>query len=187
MTQAGELASAYFGGLFDSLSAVSLEAIERAVQALDQARQARRFIYVLGNGGSAANASHFANELGKGAITADRPRFRVVALTDNMPLFSAWANDSGYEASFAEQLLNLVQAGDVVIALSGSGESANVLRAVEVAQGAGAVTIALTGFGGGRLRGLADISIHVPCHNMRQVEDAHSILMHLIGQMLQTT
>ena len=181
-----DVIATYVASLSESLSRVRAEDIERAVQALDAACQAGGFVYVLGNGGSAANASHFANELGKGVIRPARPRFRVVALTDNMPLFSAWANDDGYEMAFAEQLANLVQAGDVVIAISGSGNSANVLRAVELARQAGATTIAMTGFDGGRLKTLAQISIHVPSSNMRQVEDAHSVLMHLIGQLLMS-
>lgn len=181
-----QLIQSYIDELHTALAHVPAEQIEAAARALDSACRQRRFVYVLGNGGSAANASHFANELGKGVIRPDCPRFRVLALTDSIPLLTAWANDNGYEVSFAEQLANLVEAGDVVIAISGSGKSPNVLRAAAVAREAGARLISLTGFDGGLLRPMADISVHVPSHNMRLVEDAHSALMHVIGQCVMT-
>jgi D-sedoheptulose 7-phosphate isomerase len=123
-----------------------------------------------------------ANDLGKGA-SYGRPaaaRFRVVALTDNIPWMTALANDVGYEAVFAEQLRNLGQPGDLLIAISGSGNSGNVLRAVEAARQQGMETIGLTGFGGGRLAGMVDVALVVDSHHMGRVEDVHVIVMHLL-------
>ncbi|TMD03155.1 MAG: SIS domain-containing protein, partial [Chloroflexi bacterium] len=107
-------------------------------------------------------------------------RLKVLALTDNVPLLTAWANDSSYENAFAGQMENFIQAGDVALAISGSGNSPNVLRALELARRAGATTIGLAGCGGGRMKALLDCPIVVPSHNMQQVEDAHLVLAHMI-------
>jgi D-sedoheptulose 7-phosphate isomerase len=134
----------------------------------------------MGNGGSASTASHFACDLGKNTVIAGQPRFRVLALTDNMAMFSAYANDNGYESVFAEQLANLVNPQDVVIAISASGNSPNVLKAIKLATQTGATTIGLTGFNGGHLGKLVDIEIRVPSSLIEQVEDVHLMLEHLI-------
>jgi D-sedoheptulose 7-phosphate isomerase len=175
----------YVAELKETLDHLPWEAIQEVISILHRARLNDRQVFILGNGGSAATASHFACDLGKGTILPDRPRFRVTALTDNMPLFSAYANDYGYEHVFAEQLAGLVRAGDVVIAISGSGNSANVLKAIKLARSAQAVTIGLTGFDGGKLKDLVDICIHVPRHCMEQVEDIHLMLEHLICTALR--
>ena len=135
-------------------------------------------IYVLGNGGSAATASHFACDLAKGTRTNGVPTFRVVALTDNAALMTAWANDTSYERIFAEQLAALVRPGDVVVAISASGASSNVLLAVEVAKQTDAVTVAMTGPAGGSLRNLADVAILTPEGSIEQVEDLHLAMAH---------
>ena len=121
-----------------------------------------------------------ANDLGKGAsLVSDKP-FKVIALTDNISWITALANDISYEAIFAEQLRNFAQPGDVLIAISGSGNSPNVLNAVEVARERGVKTVGWTGFGGGKLASMVDLSIVVDSHHMGRVEDVHVILMHLI-------
>lgn len=170
----------YVTELKETLDHLPWDAIQDVVGILHCARLSDRQVFILGNGGSAATASHFACDLGKGTILPDRPRFRAIALTDNMPLFSAYANDYGYEHVFAEQLAGLVRSGDVVIGISGSGNSANVLHAIKLARSAQAVTIGFAGFDGGKLRDLADICIHVPSNCMEQVEDIHLMLGHLI-------
>jgi len=180
-----EKIKSYVIELKETLDHLPWEAIQDVVGILHHARLNDRQVFILGNGGSAATASHFACDLGKGTILPDRPRFRVIALTDNMPLFSAYANDYGYEHVFAEQLAGLVRSGDVVIAISGSGNSANVLNAIKLARSAQAVTIGLTGFDGGKLKDLVDICLHVPCNCMEQVEDIHLMLEHLICTSLR--
>ena len=135
-------------------------------------------IFVLGNGGSASTASHFACDLAKGTRTEHEPAFRVVPLTDNVPLLTAWANDTSYDRVFAEQLAALVRPGDVVVVISASGNSANVLGAVDVARAVGATTIAMTGHHGGRLCRVASLTIRVPDGPIEQVEDAHLAIAH---------
>lgn len=135
-------------------------------------------IFVLGNGGSAATASHVACDLVKGTRIGGAPTFRVVALNDNVPLLTAWANDTSYARVFAEQLVALVRPGDVVLAISASGNSPNVLAAAEVARAAGATTVALTGQTGGKLWHLADLTVRVPLASIEQVEDAHLVIGH---------
>jgi len=162
-----------------------LSDIRRVVDLLLSAQAEGKTIYVLGNGGSAANASHLAADLAKTTIADGAPRLRVVALTDSVPLITAWANDTSYDKIFAEQVANLVQSGDVVIAISGSGKSLNVVRAIEAAAQAGAHTVAFTGFDGGHLRSLSQISIHIPCHDYGVVEDLHSSIGHAITMAIK--
>jgi D-sedoheptulose 7-phosphate isomerase len=135
-------------------------------------------VFVLGNGGSAATASHFACDLGKGTRNPGAPPFRVVALTDNAALMTAWANDTSYDRVFAEQLVALVRPGDVVVAISASGESPNVLRAAEAARELGAATVALTGPSVCRLHDLADFIVRAPTGTIEQVEDVHLAIGH---------
>ena len=155
------------------------------VAALVKARNGRKRIYTLGNGGSASTASHMASDLNKGASRRDAPRLRVMALTDSIPSMLAWGNDSSYEDIFVEQLKNHLEKGDVVIAISGSGNSENVLKAVEYANKEGAVTIGLTGFDGGKLAGMAKISYIVPSNCMQQIEDVHLLIEHMLSMMLR--
>ncbi len=170
----------YLTELHAVLDVMPHQEIDTAVQALLTAYDNDRIVFIAGNGGSAATASHFANDLAKATIVPGQRRFRVIALTDNVPLLTAWANDSAYADVFAEQLEPLIRPGDVFIAISGSGNSGNILRAVDVARMSGAVIIGLTGFDGGKLRDRCDYSIHVPCCVMAQVEDAHLIIQHAI-------
>lgn len=135
-------------------------------------------VFLMGNGGSAATASHFVCDLAKGTRAEGLPAFRAVALNDNVPLLTAWANDTSYERVFAEQIAALARPRDVVVLISASGNSPNVLAAVEAARCAGATTVALTGKTGGRLARCVDLSIRVPAGSIEQVEDAHLIIAH---------
>ena len=168
-----------------TLMALPLERIQEVVDVLLSANHAGSTVFTLGNGGSAATASHFACDLAKGTIVPGCPRFRVIALTDNVPLMTAWSNDISYEDVFAEQLAGLIEPGDIVIAFSGSGNSPNVLRAVELARRAGGITIGFTGFSGGKLGSLVDVSVTAPNNCMEQIEDVHIVLCHLIATVLR--
>ncbi len=159
--------------------------IRRVVEAVKEAREQGQQLFLVGNGGSAATASHMACDLAKTSLTPGAKRIRAIALTDNVALITAWANDSSYEEIFAEQLSNLVQPGDLVIALSGSGNSPNVLRAVELARDRGARTVGFTGHPGGRLKSVVDISVVVPSRRIEQAEDAHLILDHAVSVALR--
>src|SRR5579863_10330103 len=152
------------------------------VVALMRAYESGRTVFLFGNGGSAALASHFACDLGKGTIMGNHgsKRFRVIALTDNLPLITAWANDSSYDDIFAEQLGNLAVLGDVAFAMSGSGNSRNVLRALEAAKVAGCTTMGITGYSGGKMKALCDYCVIVPSDNMQVIEDFHLSVCHAL-------
>ena len=175
----------YLRHLARTLDALSRAEIWAAVDLLLAAGSARRRIYLVGNGGSAATASHMANDLNKQASVPGRPPLRAIALTDNVPLITAWANDEEYAECFARQLANHLEAGDVLVAISTSGNSPNVLRALESAREAGAVTIGFTGRDGGRLRDLVDCCVLVPCDDVGQQEDVHLVLNHVITTALR--
>jgi D-sedoheptulose 7-phosphate isomerase len=175
----------YLEDLVSLLGRLPLSSIQDVISILVHARLGNKQVFIMGNGGSAATASHFACDLGKGTLVPGLPRFRVIALTDNMPLFSALANDYGYDHVFCEQLKSLVQSGDVVIGISGSGNSPNVLNAIEAAREVRAITIGFVGFDGGALKNQVDVDIHVPSNCMEQVEDTHLVLEHLICTCLR--
>jgi len=175
----------YLDEVRDTLDLLPLERIQEVVDLLLSANYAGSTVFIMGNGGSAATASHFACDLAKGTITPGRPRFRVVALTDNVPLMTAWSNDVSYDNVFADQLSGLMRRADVVVAFSGSGNSPNVLQAVEVARCMGGVTIGFSGFAGGRLSTLVDLPVVVPCDCMEQIEDVHVVLCHLVCTVLR--
>ncbi len=141
----------------------------------------------MGNGGSASTASHFVCDLAKNTRMPSSPHFRVIGLTDNMAIFSAYANDEGYENVFAGQLASLVRPDDIVIGISTSGHSPNVLNGILLAQRMGAKTIGFTGFDGGELAHLVDLNIHVPSDCIEQIEDVHLVLEHLICTVLRDT
>lgn len=159
--------------------------IQEVIDLLGQARLEKRQVFILGNGGSASTASHFVCDLAKNTRLQGFPNYRVIGLTDNMPVFSALANDEGYENVFAGQLASFVRPGDVVIAISASGNSPNVIKAVELARRLQARTIGMTGFDGGLLGGLVDHHLHVPSHCIEYVEDVHLMLEHLITKALR--
>jgi len=175
----------YLTDLTAAVSRLPTEAIERLIALLHEARLQGRQVFLLGNGGSAATASHFACDLAKNTITAGLPNFRAISLADNTALMTAWANDTAYDNLFCGQLQCLLQPQDVVIGISASGNSPNVLRAIEMARAGGAVTVGLTGFAGGKLKGLVDLAIVVPSECMEQIEDLHLVIEHLVVTALR--
>ena len=170
----------YLDGVGQAIAQMSAGQIEACADLLLTAWRRRARVYVCGNGGSAAIASHFAGDLNKGTNVAGRHRFRAISLVDNTPALMAWSNDAGFDTGMIEQLRNFVEPGDLVIGISGSGNSANVLRAIELAEQAGAATVGFCGFGGGKLVELADTAVHVPSDSMEQVEDAFSVICHCL-------
>lgn len=179
------MARDYVARLRELLAGFDLAPVAAAVDVLLDAYESGCTVFICGNGGSAATASHMAADLGKNTVTAGRPRLRVLSLNDNMAWFSALANDLGYENVFVEQIGNLLQARDVLIAISASGNSPNVLRAAEFAKARGGRVLALVGFQGGRLRELADVAIHVKCDDYGPVEDGHLVISHIFTQALR--
>ncbi|HTP35671.1 MAG TPA: SIS domain-containing protein [Candidatus Acidoferrales bacterium] len=171
----------YKSALLKAIETVDLEQVGRAIDVLRRARDEERRIFVCGNGGSASTASHFACDMVKGASYKRSRRFRIMALTDSLPTITAYSNDVSYECVFVEQLKNFAQPGDVLVAISGSGNSPNVLRAVEYANSIGCVTIALSGRDGGKLGPLAQLNIQAFEPHMGRIEDVHMIVMHMIG------
>jgi D-sedoheptulose 7-phosphate isomerase len=170
----------YLAALRATLDSLPQEAVARLIEAVEDARRRDAQIFVVGNGGSAATASHFAVDLGKGASLGAERRFRVLSLTDNVPWITALANDLSYADVFSEQLRNFAREGDVLLAFSGSGESENVLRAVRAANALGCRTIGLAGRGGGRLREEAEECIVVGAEHMGLIEDAHFVIQHVV-------
>lgn len=168
-----------------TLDKISGESVERVVDLLHDARQNERTVYVFGNGGSAATAMHLACDLNKNTRATPHPPFRVMSLCDNMPLVSACANDEGYHNSFACQLYNFVRPNDVVLAISASGNSANVIEAIKLANASGAHTVGWCGYDGGQLAPLVDISLVVPNDCIEQIEDIHLMIGHIITASLR--
>jgi D-sedoheptulose 7-phosphate isomerase len=170
----------YKSKLLKALDTLDMSGIGKAIEILRQARDQNRHIFVCGNGGSASTASHFVCDMVKGASFEREPRFRIMALTDSLATITAYSNDVGYDCVFTEQLKNFAQKGDVVIALSGSGNSTNVVRALEYANSIGCETIALTGRDGGKLGPLAKLEIQVCEPHMGRIEDGHLIVCHML-------
>lgn len=170
----------YLSDLKRTVDLLALELIEATVEQIHLARINHRQLFIMGNGGSAATASHFACDLGKNTVMAGFPRLRVQSLNDNMAVFAAYANDYGYDTVFAEQLANFVQPEDVVLAISTSGNSANVLKAVQVARACGAFTIGWSGYQGGKLAKMVDLPIVVPSDSIEQIEDIHLMMAHMV-------
>lgn len=174
----------YFSTVQSVLNDVPFDAVDQVVNVLMAANRAGNTVFICGNGGSAATATHFGCDLAKRPIVAGQPRFRVVALTDNNALMTALSNDISYDAVFSEQLIPLVRQGDVLIGISGSGNSKNVLNAIQVAADAGATTIGFCGYDGGELKRMVDVPVHVSCNVMAMVEDVHLMLEHAICERL---
>lgn len=185
-TGLADYARRYARYLSDLLGRLDCEAIDRVGRVLENAREDGRTIFVIGNGGSASTASHFANDFGFGARKAGGKAYRMISLSDNVAFLTAAGNDVGYDLVFVEQLKTLMQPGDVVIAISASGNSPNIVAAIEYANENGGVTVGLSGFDGGRLKQLADVCVHVttPHGDYGPVEDIHLILDHLISSYL---
>lgn len=178
-------ANSYLNYLAEVLKGIDVQEIGRFVATLLDARERGATVFFVGNGGSAATASHFANDLSIGTNSYEKP-FRVLSLTDNQAIITAIGNDFGYQDIFVRQLRILGKAGDVVVAISASGNSPNLVSAFEYAQSAGIKTVAITAFDGGKMKAMANEGIHVPTgpKEYGPAEDAHMILDHLIGAYL---
>ena len=172
--------ASYKADVLKAIETIDLDKVSQAIDIFKQARDEDRRIFVCGNGGSATTSSHFVCDMLKGASFKRDKRFRIMALTDSLPTITAYANDVSYECIFVEQLKNFAQPGDVVMAISGSGNSPNVLRAVEYANSIGCKTVALSGRDGGKLGAMAQVNVQA-CHpHMGRIEDVHMIVMHMI-------
>lgn len=172
----------YLNGMKDCIDMLATDQIAEVANCILQAYRTGKLIALMGNGGSAATASHIACDFGK-TILGDqfhRTRFRVMSLTDNVPGISAWANDVGYDTIFAEQIRAWINPGDIVIAISGSGNSPNILRGIEAAKQQGAFTIGLLGFNGGQAASMVDLPVIVRSTNYGYIEDMHMMFGHLI-------
>lgn len=180
-TDAARFTQSYLAQLGEIVRALPQEAIAELIGWMAQARAEDRSVFVMGNGGSAATASHFATDVGKSASLGRPRRFRILSLTDNVAWISALGNDLSYDDVFVEQLRNYAQPNDLVIAISVSGNSPNVVKAVEWANAHSCRTVGLTGAPGGRLKGLVDLPIIVPTDHFGRAEDAHLVITHIVG------
>jgi D-sedoheptulose 7-phosphate isomerase len=179
-TAPGFAAKEYLLAVQEVLERLDHAVIDQMVEAIWRAYEAGRTLFLFGNGGSAALASHFACDIGKGTIAGRERRLKTIALADNVALITAWANDKSYEDIFSEQLDGLAEKGDIAMAISGSGNSPNVIRGLETARKIGAQTLVLTGFAGGRAKALGDLCLVVPSNSMQHIEDAHLCATHAI-------
>lgn len=181
----GLFAKSYFGELAEAFGKIPLRDMEEFEKQILAAYRHGKHIFLIGNGGSAATASHFANDLSKGTRCRGKKCFKAFSLTDNIPLVTAWANDNSFEDIFVEQLANLLQPGDLIVAISGSGNSKNILKAVEYANAHGGVTFGFIGFQGGKLKDIVKKSIVVPSNKQEIIEDIHLILEHIICKFVK--
>lgn len=167
-----------------ALDGIDQTAVNQLMNLLLETRNAGKQIYIMGNGGSAATASHFVGDFNKGLSLGKEKRFRFICLCDNTPVVMSLANDVAYEDIFVEQLKNFLSPGDVVIGISGSGNSENVIRAARYAKGKGNPVVAFTGYDGGKLLPLADLCLHVNVDDMQIVEDVHMVFNHMMYSVL---
>jgi D-sedoheptulose 7-phosphate isomerase len=179
------LIDTYFLELERMLQAISRPHLEAVLRLLEDAYHNGHRIFIMGNGGSAATASHFALDLAKNTIMPGVPRLKAISLTDHVPLITAWSNDTAYEHIFAEQLANMIEPGDVVIGISASGNSPNVINALRLAKETRAATIGLLGARGGKIKDMVDAYVLAPGQNIEQEEDAHMILAHVITRHMR--
>lgn len=175
----------YFSELEQMVQAISLPHLETILHMLEEAYRNGHRIFIMGNGGSAATASHFALDLAKNTIMPGIPRLKAISLTDHVPLITAWSNDIAYEHIFSEQLANMIEPGDVTIGISTSGNSPNVINALNLAKQYRASTIGLLGAKGGKIKDMVDAYILVPGQNIEQEEDGHMILAHVITRHMR--
>lgn len=166
----------------DVLDSLNQSEIDKFMDMLLEAYKNDKFIFVIGNGGSAANASHFAQDLAKGTRHSMEQlrRLKALSLTDNTPFITAQGNDDGYDSIFEQQLRTFAKRGDYLVAVSGSGNSPNIIKAIEWANNNGISTIGVTGFDGGKLRKMAQHTVHVPLNEMCTAESIHSIIFHYV-------
>ena len=175
----------YLNEVEAAIRGIDRDAARSVVDVLFAAWRGERQIFIIGNGGSASTASHMMNDLIKFTRMENKPHIRAIALTDNVPLITAYANDQGYDDVFVEPLRSLMREGDVLVAISGSGQSPNVLRAAEYARERGSAVVGLCGYPGGRLAELANVRVIVPASHIGQQEDGHLVLNHAFAMALR--
>ncbi len=163
-----------------ALEAVEGEDFEKVIHILGEAYKERKQIFIAGNGGSAATANHFVCDFGKNAVKSDEKRFKIISISDNIEKITALGNDIAFESIFEEQLKNLMDPEDVLIVISASGNSPNIVKAVEFARKKNCKVISLTGFKGGKVKGLSDVNLNVDLSSYEQIEDIHLMILHMI-------
>lgn len=174
----------YFNRLKDTIDKISREDLNNLMNVLTEARDQGRTIFIMGNGGSSATASHYVCDFNKGISLDQEKKFKLVCLNDNVPTIMAYANDISFDEIFVGQLRNLMSEGDVVIGISGSGNSTNVIRAIEYANCNGGTTVGITGYGGGKLMKIAAHNVNIPIDDMQITEDLHMALDHCMMKIL---
>lgn len=177
--------STYLIELEQMMRSISQENLQNVLRLLEDCYHQGHRIFIIGNGGSAATSSHFALDLAKNTIMPQVPRLKAISLTDHVPLITAWSNDTAYEHIFSEQLANLVEPGDVVIGISASGNSLNVINALTLAKQSRAFTIGILGATGGKIKDMVDAYVLAPGQNIEQEEDAHLIIAHIITRHMR--
>jgi len=182
-----EMIKEYFNRVYAACNSVRIRENTQLIQILEHAYHNNKHIFIFGNGGSGATASHFCEDLGKGTLNGkkDIKRFKTISLTDNASYILAWANDEGFETIFEQQLRNLAQPGDIAIGISGSGNSPNIIRAIDFANKNDMITVGMTGFDGGKLKRIAKYTLHIPVNDMGIAECVHSIITHYITDYLR--
>jgi len=175
----------YLAGMAEILGDFPVDGLARVILRLEEARWKEQSVFICGNGGSAATAIHFACDLAKGAASKGKPNFRTMSLNENVSLLTAWANDASYDDIFARRMAPWLRAGDVLVAISCSGNSRNVLNAIHRARAGQATTIGFTGFDGGKMKQMVDVCVIVPSHQIEMVEDMHLLFCHLITVSLR--
>lgn len=170
----------YFQGIETGIHCIDVSQIERIIQLFKDANHEKKRIFMIGNGGSAATANHFTCDFGKNAARGESDRFKIISLCDNVSYITAYGNDIGYECVFVEQLKNQLESGDILVAISASGNSSNIIKAVELARNRHGIVIGLTGFDGGQLGKLADINLNIDLAAIEQIEDIHMMILHIL-------
>lgn len=179
-----QFVSKYLDEVLPVFQEYKTEQFSQAMKLIENAYHSGNNIYICGNGGSAGTANHMVNDMGKGSVVKGRKRLKVIGLADNMSIFSAYANDNGYETVFVEQLKNFWNSGDILIAISASGNSPNIVKACEFVQKNKGHVIGLVGFSGGKLKELSSVAIHFKSHNYGVCEDAQLMFSHLASQYM---
>lgn len=155
--------------------------MKKILDVFEKSRQGKKRIFVFGNGGSSSHANHFACDLGKNVTKSENERFHIISICENIAAITAYANDINYESIFSEQLKNYgITENDIILAISSSGNSPNVIKACDYAKSKGAIILSLTGFDGGKLKKMSDVSLHIPCNEYEKVEDLHMVALHII-------
>lgn len=170
--------TAYFKKLKETIDKISIDDLDKLINILVNAKEEGKIIFIMGNGGSSATASHYVCDFNKGVSLGQEKKFKFICLNDNIPSLMAYANDFSFEDIFINQLNTFFHEGDVVIGISGSGNSKNVLKAIEYANNNGGITVGLTGYNGGRLKEISQYGVHIPVDDMQITEDLHMVLDH---------